>query len=143
MEDSWMGLNQFLQDVSCELQEILWRDVPREPNGRELDRLERDLHRASLALTPLRTSVAELRSRLAEKERRARWLEARVEMYLHVADRVSAWRHALELDQLRHALDQDRARLLRRRQAYHAQLARVRQIQQRLDDLHFEIYSKG
>ena len=108
-----MGFNQFLQDVSHELQEILWNDVLREPPERKLDRLKRELDREAVALTKLRTTAAELRSRLAEQERRARGMEARVRVYLQVADRTNAWRHALELDRLRHTLDQDRAQLQR------------------------------
>jgi len=134
-----MGFNQFLHEVGCELQEILWKDVPREPVRGKLDRLEEEMHRASVALTQLRTSVAELRSRLAEKERRAQWLEAQVKVYLYVADQANAWRYALELDGLRPRLDQEHARLQRRRQAYHAQLARIRHLQQRLDDFQFEM----
>jgi phage shock protein A len=129
-----MSLNQFLLDVGCELQEILWKDVPRPPVAGYLDRIEASLHRASVELAQLRASVDELCKRLADKERQARRLEARVEVYLHVADQTNAWRHALELDRLRDTLARERARLLRRQQAYRAQLARVQHLQQRLDD---------
>ena len=78
--------------------------------------------------------MEQLCNRLADKERHARWLEARVEIYLYVADQTNAWRHALELDRLRDTLIQERARLLRRQQAYQVQLARVRHLQRQLDD---------
>jgi hypothetical protein len=138
-----MHFNQFLQDVGCELQELLWKDIPRDPAGGELYRLERELHGASLALTQLRISMEELRSRLAEKERRARWLETQVGVYLHIADRANAWRHALDLDRLRRTIDQERARLQRRRQAYQVQLARVQHIRRRMDDFQIDMYSRG
>ena len=138
-----MGFNQFLQDVSQELQEILWKDVPRAPTGKEFDRLEGELYRASTALNELRTKLAELRGRVAEQERRARSLEVRVRVYLQVADRTNAWRHALELDRLRPMLEQDRARLQRCRQACQAQLIRVRQLQEQLDTFPFPKYFRG
>jgi hypothetical protein len=137
-KESRMSLNQFLLDVSCQLQEILWEDVPRVPVAGNSDRIEASLHRASVELGQLRTSVDELCNRLADKERHARWLEARVEVYVHVADQTNAWRHALELDRLRNTLAQERARLQRRQQAYRAQLARVQHLQQKLDDFQSE-----
>jgi hypothetical protein len=137
-KESRMSLNQFLLDVGCELQEILWKDVPRLPVAGNLDRIEASLHRASIDLAQLRASVDELCKRLALKERHARWLEARVEVYLYVADRTNAWRHALELDRLRNTLAQERARLQRRQQAYQAQIARVQHLQQQLDDFQSE-----
>jgi hypothetical protein len=138
-----MHFHQFLQEVSCELQELLWKDLPRFRLGGELARVKDELHRATAALTQLRTSMEEARNQLAEKERRARWLESRVEIYLHIADRANAWRYALELDTVRSTLDQVRARHQRRRQAYHAQLARVQRLQERVDDAQIEMYSRG
>jgi hypothetical protein len=138
-----MHFNQFIQEVSCELQELLWKDLPRLPIGGELARLDKELHRASVALTQLRISMEEARNQLVEKERRARWLETRVEVYLHIADQMNAWRYALELDNVRSTLAQVRARLQRRQQAYHAQLVRVQHLQQRVDDVQIELYSRG
>ena len=128
-----MGFNQFLQDVGIELQEILWTDVLREPPERRLARLTRELDRESEALTELRTRAAELRGRLTEQEQRARGLEARVRVYLQVADRTNAWRHALELDRLRHALERDRACFQHVRQACQVQRSRVRELEEQLD----------
>jgi chromosome segregation ATPase len=125
-----MDFQQFLQDIGCELRAILWKDLPA---ASDVDRLELDLHRAEAALRRLRSSVDEAQNRLAEKERRARWLEDRVELYWHLADPANAWRYALELDGLRHAIYAERARLRRRYQAYQVQLGRVRQLRQRLD----------
>jgi hypothetical protein len=130
-----MDFQQFVQGISYELQEILWKDVQREPAGREFDRLEEQLHGASIVLARLGSSVDALQNRLAENEGRARWLEAQVELYLHIADRANAWRYALELDSLRRTLHQDRAWLERRRQAYQAQVSRVQRIRQRLEEV--------
>ena len=138
-----MCFNQFLQEVSCELHELLWKDIPRQRSGRDLDRLEEELDQASAALVQLRVSMEEVRERLAEKEQRAHWLKTRVEVYLHIADRANAWRYALELDKVQRTVDQERARLQRRRQAYHAQLTRVRHLHERVDELHIEMYSRG
>jgi hypothetical protein len=138
-----MHFHQFFQEVSCELQELLWQDLPHFPVGGELARLEEELHRASVTLSQLRVSMDEARNRLAEKERRAHWLESRVEVYLHIADRTNAWRYALELDTVRRTLDQEGARVHRRRQAYHAQLARVEHLQQQVDDVQIRTYPRG
>jgi hypothetical protein len=127
-----MDFQQFVHAIGCELQEILWRDVPRERPQSELDRLGQQLGTASFALGRLRSSVHVLENRLAEKQRRARWLEAQVELYLHLADRANAWGYALELDGLRRTLQQDRTSLQRRRHVYQAQLARVQLLRQRL-----------
>jgi chromosome segregation ATPase len=140
-ENPWMSFHQFLEDVSCELQEILWMDGPR--RSREFHRLEAELRRASTALFRLRSSVDELRRRLAEKEPRAQWLKARVEVYLHVADQVNAWRYALELDQFQRTLDHERTRLRRRQEAYQAHLARLQHLQAELDGLTLAMYSRG
>jgi hypothetical protein len=131
-----MGLNQFLQDVGGELQDILWSDVPRRPVDEE-SRLEADLHWASAKLVKLRRTVEELRSRLVEKERQLRGLQTRVEVYLHVADKLNAWRQALELDRLRKTLDQERARFRRQQRAYDVQRARVRHLLEQLDTYPF------
>jgi chromosome segregation ATPase len=127
-----MGLNQFLHEVSCELQEILWHDVPRQPAG-EPSRLEADLRLATAQLMQLRSAVQELGNGLDEKARQIRRLQARVEVYLHVADKLNAWRYALELDQLRKRRDQERARLRRQQHAYEIQYTHVRHIQKQLD----------
>src|SRR5262249_2617073 len=126
-----------------ELQEILWNCVRGGPAGTRLDWLERELERATTQLKELRAGVDRLTHQLADKERRADWLEARVQIYTYVADRANAWQYALELDGLRNTLKQERARLQQRRQAYQRQLARVRQLQDRLDDLQFGVYSNG
>lgn len=135
-----MSFHRFLQDVRCELQEILWWDVPRGPVGGEVDRLEKELHRALETLRRLRAIVDELRTRLAQNERRAQRLKARVEVYLHVADQANAWRSALELDHLQRTLDHERARLERRKHAYQAQRVRVQDLQERLDELSSATY---
>src|SRR5262249_34046858 len=77
-ENLWMSFHQCLQAVSCELQEILWMDVPRKPGGGECDRLEAELRRAAAALFQVRRSMDELGRRLTEKEQQAQWLKARV-----------------------------------------------------------------
>src|SRR5262245_29067797 len=138
-----MHLNQFLQDVGCELQELLWKDLPRLAFGGQLARLETELQQASTTLSQRRAAMEEVRDRLAEKERRARWLETRVEVYLHIADQANAWRHALDLDEVRRNLHQERSRLQRLSEAYQAQLARVQHLRQRLDELQIEAYSRG
>lgn len=137
-----MTLNQLIQDVGLELQELLWRDVPYREAMAQRDRLEAQLREQSSRVEQLRSRRDEHRQRLADQERRAAWLEERVAIYLHVGDRVNAWRHALELDQLRKGLDAQRRQLRQQGQAYHGQLARLRHLRQRLADLQERPYAE-
>jgi uncharacterized protein YhaN len=65
-----------------------------------------------------------------------------VEVYLHVADQVNAWQYALELDKLQRTLDQEHARLRRRREAFQSEVAHVQHIQAQLDALTLAMYSR-
>src|SRR5205823_4338634 len=113
-----MCLNQFLQGFRSQFQDLLWKDVPEPRTATERDHLEGRLERCSAALVSQHRTLAELRQRLAEKERRAAWLGERVEVYLHVGDRTNAWRHALDLDSLRHRIEHARDELQRRERIY-------------------------
>ncbi len=96
-----MSLNQILWDVGSQLQEFIWKDSVHRDRLDEVEHLELRIRRSLAALVRARVAVGELRTRVAEKERKESWLASRVEVYLHVGDRDNAWRHALELDRLR------------------------------------------
>jgi hypothetical protein len=69
---------------------------------------------------------------LAQGETRTAALTQRVETYLGVENRVKAWHHALELDQLRHSMERERGQLDRMQKAYHDQVIAISQLEQRL-----------
>jgi hypothetical protein len=130
-----MSLNQFLLDVGSQLQELIWRDAPQKTLLEAIDRLERRVRDGSAVLARGRLSLDELRRRVVDRERRESWLASRVEVYLHVGDQPNAWRHALELDQLRNSLQRERERLQRRWQTYREQKAYLEKLREELADL--------
>ncbi len=130
-----MSLNQILWDVGSQLQEFIWKDSVHRDRLDEVEHLELRIRRSLAALVRARVAVGELRTRVAEKERKESWLASRVEVYLYVGDRDNAWRHALELDRLRTVLGQERERLHRRRRTYREQQAYVEQLQAELAGL--------
>jgi hypothetical protein len=130
-----MSLNQFLLDVGSQLQELIWRDAPRKNLLEAIDRLECRVRDGWAVLARGRLSLDEVRRRVVDKERRESWLASRVEVYLHVGDQPNAWRHALELDQLRNSLQKERERLQRRWQTYREQKAYLEKLREELADL--------
>jgi chromosome segregation ATPase len=130
-----MTVSQFLHGVGSELREFFWQDQPSPGFLAELRTLERRLRRCSEAMQRQRTLIDELRTRVAPLERRAEWLATRVEVYLHVGDRENAWRHALDLDQVRHALEKEHRQLERQQRTYEIQLAHFQQLRQMVADL--------
>jgi hypothetical protein len=130
-----MCLNQLLHDVGSQLQEVLWDDVPRRDLSAQSEQLENLLEEAEDMLEAEGSIIEELRRRLADKGQQADWLFERVEVYLHVGDQNNAWRHALDLDQLRTTLESERQQLQRHRHFYQDKLAKVRRLRGRLADL--------
>jgi hypothetical protein len=134
-----MCLDRLFHDLGSQLQEVLW-DEETCLSHVEIDRLHDVVAEDSAALDRQRALLDELGERVAAKEQRAAWLFERVEIYLHVGDEVNAWRHALDLDQLRQSLEADRRKLDGQRQFHQMQLTRFRRLQQHLDDLHNRLY---
>jgi hypothetical protein len=130
-----MSLNQFLLDVGAQLQDFLWRDAPVQPSSAELDLLEKRVRQESAHLAQLLTQINKARARQADQERQQAWLSSRIEVYHHVGDRANAWKHALELDRLRRALEGEQRQLRQLRQAYRQQYARLECLQGRLASL--------
>lgn len=138
-----MSLERFLQTIESGIQDLTegwWRDDPEARLWVKADRLNEELGRRYSLLVRQRAVVEEVRHRLAENERWAAQLAERVEVYLHVADRENSWKHALELDRTRQAVEQERAQLQKHEQAYHDQLAEVEQLKRRLADLRQKLY---
>jgi hypothetical protein len=98
--------------------------------------LARTLKGRRLQLRFCRQALADLRNQVRLDEARIIALTTRVEAYLYVRDGPGAWRHALELDEVRQRLQNTRAHL---RQALHEEsrhLEGIRTLRQRLVNLH-------
>jgi chromosome segregation ATPase len=104
------------------------------------DRLKRDLRQRYPLLVRHRAVIGGLRRRIEEGEQRVQRLADRIEIFSHVADHATAWRHALELEQTRKTLARDRAKCERLEQAYQEHLADVDRLKDRLADLQEKLY---
>lgn len=138
-----MTLDQFFQVVGLQdLTQCFCRDDSLGRLKEKTDRLTRDLRQRYPLLVRHRGVIEGLRHRLTENQRREAMLAARVETYLHVGDQVNAWRHALELDQTRKALEQDKVQLQNHEQAYQDHLTDVEQLKRRLAALREKVVVK-
>ena len=121
----------------------LWPDAA-------LDRLERERHFLKLklrrgydTLIRQRNAIQSVTTWIAQKEKHSAALTLQVETYLGVENRIKAYHHALELDQLRHCLERERGRLSQMQQAYHDQVVGIAQLERRLDALTAQHYRCG
>ncbi len=94
-----------------------------------------DLRNERAALRQCRDEMAQLRQRVRANESRAALLASRVESYLYVHDGSSAFDHALELDQTRRRLSEDRDKLRQSLRAEREALDAIRDLEQRYDQL--------
>jgi hypothetical protein len=135
-----MSLNQYFVDVGAQLQEFLWRDLPRKTVKDDIERLEQVIRQGAAALTRRRAVMDEIKRSIGRKERREVWLATRVEVYLHVGDRANAWSHALELDRLRDQLNSQRDQLKLLKRANLKQQLYLEELQEQLADLQCRVY---
>jgi hypothetical protein len=135
-----MSLNQFFIDVGVQLQEFIWRDGPQATRFAQIRQLQKELHNAAAALLQRQARVAELRRRVASKQRQQSALTARVEVYLHVGDRNNAWQLALQLDRIRNQLGIEQAQLqIQERRCRRAE-ASLEDLREQLADLECRVY---
>src|SRR5439155_24711879 len=120
-EERPMTLDRFLQAIEAEFQDLTrgwWGGDAVAKLQAKMDRLDGVLRERYAVLVRQRAIVEGLRHRLAENEARVLRLAARVEVYLHVADRDNSWTDALELDQTRRTSGLDKEQLHQHEQAY-------------------------
>jgi hypothetical protein len=86
-----------------------------------------------------RQTLASLRNQVRIDEARIVALTTRVEAYLYVRDGSAAWRHALELDEVRQRLQNTRGYLRRALQEESRYLDGIRNLRQRLVNLHHRL----
>src|SRR4051794_3101767 len=105
-----MSLEQLFQSVETSLFNFgrqLCKDRRAELRD-EADAVAADLRRERAALRRCRDELTALRERVRKNEAGAAYLASRVESYVYVHDGTSAYEHAIELDNLRQRLAEDR-----------------------------------
>ncbi len=134
-----MRLDRFLEDMGYQFQELFWRDVPDRGRRGQIESLRQRIDENILALKQQRLGADHLRNKIASKEKQAAWLAERVEIYLHVGDDLNAWRHALDLDHLRHSIEEETRRLREQRNICNGCQASLQQLQRQFDELRTQL----
>jgi hypothetical protein len=132
-----MSLEQLFQTVEAGLLNFgrrLCRDRFAEARE-EADRVSEDLRRERAALRRCRDDMAQLRQLVRAHEARADVLASRVESFVYVHDGPSAFDHALELDNIRRRLSEDREGLRRCLRFERECLDTIRDLERRYDEL--------
>jgi hypothetical protein len=130
-----MSLEEFVRRVEKRVREFSWRLVPapaREWWTKEIERLDDALNQHHAHAEHFRDSARRIRTRLAENEVREAVLSSQVETYIHTGEQARAYELALELDQVRRQLAEDRARLSCEEKAYRMHRGRIAELHRRL-----------
>ena len=133
-----MSLEQFFHSVETSLLNFgrrLCRDRFAEARE-EAERVTEELRRERAALRRCRDDMAQLRQLVRAHEARADLLASRVESYVYVHDGRSAFDHALELDNIRRRLAEDRENLRRALRFERDCLDTIHDLERRYDDIH-------
>lgn len=124
-----------IRSACWDFSDWLWPDAA-------LDRLERERHflkiklrRSYDTLIRQRNAIQSVTGWIAREERHSTALTQQIETYLGVENRVKAYHHALELDQLRHCLERERRQLSQMQQAYHDQVVAIALLERRQEAL--------
>jgi len=138
-----MILERLIQRVELRVFDLgrrFWGDDPYRELSEQAEELSEALRRQHATLTRCQEAAEELRTRLASKEKQAVRLAARVQTYLHVGDRANAWQCALELDQVRHSLHEERPQLRRHLLACRYHQAQMTHLQRSLASIQEKLY---
>ena len=129
VESSLFGLGHHLLQLS-----------PREQLQEDIDRLTAQLHQRRAALTRTRMELAAVKRRLRDKPTEAALLHSRIETALRNRQPESAYRDALELDQIRQTLACDQQACPRLEQTCWSLQFLIRQMERRLGRLQEQLY---
>lgn len=131
-----------LEDIVSRLERRVWdfgkRLVPavaRAAWSDEAEQLREQLTEQYAYALHYREAVDQVRARQADNEARAAILASQVETYVHTKDQAKAYPLALELDQVRGQLAEDRGRLLCDEKAYRMHRDRIAELERRLADV--------
>ncbi len=137
-----MGFDEFIRSVETELQELLWQDSAERTLSTELEELDGQIEECTADSNRNKKFIDQLKKKVAHCELQVAWLKERVEVFLHLNDRSNAWRHALQLDQLRQTIAKDRDELHRHQRVYSDQLVQIRRLQRCRSLLRDELVSR-
>jgi hypothetical protein len=136
-EGGVMSLEQIFQSVESGLFNFgrnLCRDRRAEVRE-EAEEVGEKLRRERAALRRCRDEMAQLRQRVRANEERGALLASRVESFLYVHDGTSAYDHALELDNARRRIADDREGLRRALRFERDCLDAIRDLEKCYDEL--------
>ena len=141
-----MTLDQFVESMETRLFGLgrrLWPDDPLIQMREQAEELSEELQHRTAAVARCKDALHETRVRLKQREMRAAQLHTHIETFVHVGDQTHAWQYALELDQLRPAMQADRSEVERlERQRGHLE-SHVRQLERSLAGLQEKLYPNG
>lgn len=126
---------QAFRSAGWELSNWIWPNAAVTQMERERDWVKLRLRRGYDALLRQRNAIQSVTGYLARKENETVALTHRIETYLELDNRVKAYHHALELDQVRHRIERERGQLKDMQRAYHDQVVGLTRLEARLTDL--------
>lgn len=136
-------LEQLVQSVESGLRDLgrrLLRPSPREQWQDEIDHLRAQLRQRRAELARGQIELAALKRRLRDNPTEAALLHARIESALRGGRQADAYRHALELDQIRQTLAADQEASPRLEQRCWSLSFLIRQLERRLARLQERLY---
>lgn len=131
LEDIRQAARTWLLDLA----NCAWSEEQVAGMARQTESLKEEIRQGYDSLLRRRRRLERLQQRIEENEHKAAALPWQVQTYLQVGNKTAAYKAALELDQVRAALGQDRSRLREMNQAYHEQAAQLESERQRLGAL--------
>jgi hypothetical protein len=139
-------LEEFVHTVESRVYALgkrFWPSDPRSEWRDDIERLSTQLNQHAHRAMHYRDALDQTRARIADNEVREAVLASHVETYIHIGDQATAYRQALELDQVRHQLGEDRARLPIDEKAYRFHRARLDELERRLAEVEAKLQARA
>src|SRR5262249_54667923 len=131
-----MSLEQLVQRLEKQVVDLGKRFVPGAAQARyreEAARLSQAVDEHEAHARHFRDSVQRMRARISEDEVREVVLASQVDAYVHTKDQAKAYPLALELEEVRRRLAEDRSRLPCDQKAYRMHRDRIAELERRLE----------
>jgi hypothetical protein len=133
-----MSLEQIVQRLEQSVVDLGKRFVPGAAGAKlreEADQLSQAIEEHETHARHFRDSTRQIRSHISENEVREAVLASKVETFVHTKEQGRAFPLALELEEVRRQLGEDRSRLPCDKKAYHMHRARIAELERRLDEV--------
>jgi len=131
LDQLWHSVRAAYWDVA----DSLWPSAAAAQLERERDWLKLRLKRGYRSLIDQRRTLQTTLTRIAQNDKLTTALTFRIESYLQTENRVKAFHHALELDQLRRTLAHDRDQLPCLERAYQNRVADITAMERRAAEI--------